>query len=156
MDGADGADLGPRVPARSFGPHALTDDGIAALLARYEFGDACVRRIVLDQEFGPRTRGRVARLVIDARVITEGLRWEPVCLDLVGVERFRIDESRGFAWALYDPPRFTRFDGLLQVDLCAERFGALHPRNAREAFEGSELVFAATGGSWSALQAWGS
>ncbi|MFF8277944.1 hypothetical protein ACF05T_17815 [Streptomyces lateritius] len=149
-------DLRPPVPARRLGPYALTEDGIAALLARYAFGDSCVRRVVLDQEFGPQARGRVARLVIDARVRGEGLRWEPVCLDLFGVERFRIDESRGFAWVLYDPPQFTRFDGLLQVDLCAERFGNLRPRNAREAFEGSELVFAAAGGSWSALQPWGS
>ncbi|WP_030722217.1 hypothetical protein [Streptomyces sp. NRRL F-2580] len=134
----------------------MTEDGIAALLARYEFGDSCVRRVMLDQEFGPQARGRVARLVIDARVMDEGLRWEPVCLDLFGVERFRIDESRGFAWALYDPPQFTRFDGLLQVDLCAERFGNPHPRNAQEVFEGSELVFAAADGSWSALQPWGS
>lgn len=132
----------------------MTEDGIAALLARYEFGDACVRRVVLDQEFGPQGRGRVARLVIDARVIDEGLRWEPVCLDLFGVDRFRIDESGDFAWTLYDPPQFTRFDGLMQVDLCAERFGNQHPRNAQEAFEGSELVFAATDGSWSALQPW--
>ncbi|MCI4084885.1 hypothetical protein MRQ86_32175 [Streptomyces sp. MMS21 TC-5] len=57
---------------------------------------------------------------------------------------------------LYDPPQFTRFDGLLQVDLCPERFGSLRPGSAREAFEGSELVFAATGGTWSALQPWGS
>ncbi|MFG2987513.1 hypothetical protein ACGFYQ_40980 [Streptomyces sp. NPDC048258] len=134
----------------------MTEDGIAALLARYEFGDSCVRRVMLDQEFGPQARGRVVRLVIDARVVDEGLRWEPVCLDLFGVERFRIDESGGFAWVLYDPPQFTRFDGVLQVDLCAERFGNLHPRNAQEAFEGSELVFAAAGGSWSALQPWGS
>ncbi|GGT96769.1 hypothetical protein GCM10010272_47130 [Streptomyces lateritius] len=112
-------DLRPPVPARRLGPYVLTEDGIAALLARYEFGDSCVRRVVLDQEFGPQARGRVARLVIDARVMGEGLRWEPVCLDLFGVERFRIDESRGFAWALYDPPQFTRFDTLLQVDLCA-------------------------------------
>ncbi|RKN06254.1 hypothetical protein D7319_22385 [Streptomyces radicis] len=132
----------------------MTDDGIAALLARYEFGDACVRRVLLDQEFGPRTRGRVVRLVIDARVVNEGLRWEPVCLDLYGVERFRVDESRGFAWVLDVPPRFTRFDGLLQVDLCAERFGGLRPGNAREVFEGSDLVFAATDGGWSALEPW--
>ncbi|MFC9815692.1 hypothetical protein ACFVJM_26900 [Streptomyces virginiae] len=149
-------DLSPPVPARRLGPHPLTEDGVAALLARYAFGDACVRRVVLDQEFGPKTRGRVARIVIDARVVDEDLRWEPVCLDLAGVERFRIDESRGFAWVLYDPPQFTRFDGLLQVDLCPERFGSLRPGDAREAFEGSELVFAATGGTWSALQPWGS
>ncbi|MFD3469735.1 hypothetical protein ACFWWM_25840 [Streptomyces sp. NPDC058682] len=147
-------DLRPPVPARRLEPHALTKNGIAALLARYEFGDSCVRRVMLDQEFGPQARGRLARIVVDARVVDQGLRWEPVCLDLFGVERFRIDESRGFAWALYDPPQFTHFDGLLQVDLCAER--NLHPRNTQEAFEGSELVFAATDGSWSALQPWGS
>ncbi|AWZ08854.1 MULTISPECIES: hypothetical protein [unclassified Streptomyces] len=143
------------IPDRRSGPHALTGEGIAALLARYEFGDACLRRVVLDQEYGPRaTRGRVARLVIDARVVGEGLRWEPVSLDLLDVRRFRIDESDGFSWVLYDPPQFTRFDGLLQVDLCAERFGSLCPENAEEVFEGSHLVFAATGGTWSALHPW--
>ncbi|MFH9795013.1 hypothetical protein [Streptomyces virginiae] len=114
-------DLRPPVPARRLGPHPLTEDGVAALLARYEFADACVRRVVLDQEFGPKTRGRVAA--------------SPGCST--------------------PPPQFTRFDGLLQVDLCPERFGSLRPGNAREAFEGSELVFAATGGTWSALRPWG-
>ncbi|MEV7558960.1 hypothetical protein [Streptomyces sp. NPDC089795] len=147
-------DLSPPVPERRLGPYALDADGIAALLARYEFGDACVRRIGLDQEFGPQAR-RLARLVIDARVVDDGLRWEPVCLDLVGVLHFRIDESRSFAWVLYDPPQFTFFDGLLQVDLCAERFGSLSPHDAKEVFEGSELVFSANGGTWSALQPWG-
>jgi hypothetical protein len=84
------------------------------------------------------------------------LRWEPVCLDLLDVKRFRIDESQGFAWVLYDPPQFTRFDGLLQVDLCAERFGGLRPRSGQEVFEGSELVFAAVDGTWSVLEPWNS
>lgn len=99
--------LRPPVPERSHGLYELNADGIAALLSRYEFGDACVRRVILDQEFGPRTRGRVARLVIDARVAEEGLQREPVCLDLVGVQHFRIDESRYFSWVLQDPPLFT-------------------------------------------------
>ncbi|MFG2483941.1 MULTISPECIES: hypothetical protein [Streptomyces] len=148
-------DLVPPVPERSHGPYELDADGIAALLARYAFGDACVRRVVLDQEFGPRTRGRVARIVIDARVVAEDLRWEPVCLDLTGVRHLRIDESRHFSWVLYDPPMFTHFDGLMRVDLCAERFGRSSPQNAQEVFEGSDLVFSATGGTWSALRPWG-
>ncbi|MGW6980967.1 hypothetical protein ACWGE1_16180 [Streptomyces sp. NPDC054932] len=86
--------------------------------------------------------------------MSEDLRWEPVSLDLFGVRSFRIDESSGFSWVLYDPPRFTHFDGLLQVDLCAERFGSLRPENTQEVFEGSDLVFAATGGTWSALHPW--
>lgn len=147
-------DLRPSVPEPALGPYALDADGIAGLLARYEFGDACVRRVVLDQEFGPQSRGRIARLVIDARVKDEGLRWELVRLDLAGVEQFRIDESRSFAWVLNDPPRFTRFDGRLQVDLCAERFDGSLPRNAPEVLEGSPLVFSATNGTWSALQPW--
>ncbi|WP_327305986.1 hypothetical protein OG730_22885 [Streptomyces sp. NBC_01298] len=92
--------------------------------------------------------------MIDARVVDEDLRWEPVRLDLFGVRLFRIDESRGFAWVLCDPPQFTRFDGRLQVGLCAERFDGPPPANEREVFEGSELVFAAAGGSWSALHPW--
>lgn len=148
-------DLRPATPERKLGPYALTDDGIAALLARYEFGDACLRRLILDQEYGPRAaRGRVARIVIDARVPSEGLLWETVSLDLHDVRRFRVDESDGFSWVLYDPPQFTRFDGLLQVDLCAERFGSLRPESAEEVFEGSQLVFAAAGGTWSALHPW--
>lgn len=101
-----------------------------------------------------RGRGRVARIVIDARVVAEDLRWEPVCLDLTGVQHLRIDESRHFSWVLYDPPMFTHFDGLMRVDLCAERFGRSSPQNAREVFEGSDLVFSATGGTWSALRPW--
>lgn len=148
-------DLRRPVPGQKLGPHPLTEDGIAALLARYEFGDSCLRRVILDQEFGPQAkRGRVARLVIDARVGGEDLRWEPVSLDLLDVRRFRIDESVGFSWVLYDPPQFTHFDGLLQVDLCAERFGSLRPENVEEVFEGSDLVFAAAGGTWSALHPW--
>ncbi|WIX75377.1 hypothetical protein QRX50_28080 [Amycolatopsis carbonis] len=97
--------------------------------------------------------------MIDARVLSEGRRWEelrgePVSLDLLGVRRFRIDENIGGSWVLYDPPQFTRFDGLLQVDLCAERFGNLHPESAEEVFDGSALVFAAAGGTWSALHPW--
>ncbi|AUY53021.1 hypothetical protein [Streptomyces sp. CB01881] len=143
------------VPERRLGPYPLNEDGIASLLARYEFGDSCLRRVILDQEYGARAaRGRLVRLVIDARVVSDELRWEPVCLDLVDVQRFRIDESVAFSWVLYDPPQFTHFDGLLQVDLCAERFGAGRPASAEEVFEGSELVFAAAGGTWSALQPW--
>jgi hypothetical protein len=133
----------------------LDEDGIASLLARYEFGDSCLRRVILDQEYGARAaRGRVVRLLIDARVVSDALRWEPVCLDLVDVRRFRIDESVGFSWVLYDPPQFTHFDGLLQVDLCAERFDGPRPASSEEVFEGSELVFAAAGGTWSALHPW--
>ncbi|MFE7589532.1 hypothetical protein ACFU6K_09030 [Kitasatospora sp. NPDC057512] len=144
-----------RVPERRLGPYPLDEDGIASLLTRYEFGDSCLRRVILDQEYGARAvRGRVVRLVIDARVVSDELRWEPVCLDLVDVRRFRIDESVGFSWVLYDPPQFTRFDGLLQVDLCAERFGALRPAGSEEVFEGSALVFEAAGGAWSVLQPW--
>ncbi|MER7750762.1 hypothetical protein [Kitasatospora sp. NPDC097643] len=147
----------PPPPARRLGPYELTDSGIAALLARYEFGDGCLRRVVLDQEYGPQTRGRVVRLVIEAaRVTDEVLRWEPVCLDLFDVRQFRIDESVGFSWRLFDQPQFTRFDGRLQVDLCAERFGSLSPSSAAEVFEGSELVFEAAGGSWSVLHPWDS
>ncbi|GLV99063.1 hypothetical protein ACIP46_07190 [Streptomyces lavendulae] len=145
----------PPTPDQRLGPHPLTEEGIAALLARYAFGDSCLRRVVLDQEYGPRAAGgRLARLVIDARVVSEDLRWEPVCLELHHVRRFRIDESAAFSWVLYDPPRFTRFDGLLQVDLCAERFGSLRPETASEVFEGSELVFESAGGTWSALRPW--
>jgi hypothetical protein len=150
-------DLRPPVPERRLGQHPLTEDGIAALLARYAFHDSCLRRVILDQEYGPqRRRGRAARLVIDARVVSENLRWEPVSLDLLDVRRFRIDENDRFAssWVLYDPPQFTHFDGLLQVDLCAERFGSLRPENAEEVFEGSQLVFAAASGSWSVLHPW--
>jgi len=143
------------VPSRRLGPYALTDDGIAALLARYEFHDSGIRRVILDQEFGRKPRGRAVRLVIDARVPDEGLRWEPVCLDLVDVKRFRIDESQGSpAGVLFDPPQFTRFDGLMQVDLCAERFGSLRPSSGQEVFEGSELVFEAVEGTWSVLEPW--
>lgn len=150
-------DLRPPVPERRLGPHPLTEDGIAALLAHYAFHDSCLHRVILDQEYGPQARrGRVARLVIDARVMSEDLRWEPVSLDLLDVRRFRIDEdeSVGSSWVLYDSPQFTHFDGLLQVDLCAERFGSLRPQNAKEVFEGSNLVFAAAGGTWSALHPW--
>ncbi|MFE7412434.1 hypothetical protein [Streptomyces laurentii] len=134
----------------------MTDDGIAALLARYEFHDAGIRRVIIDQEFGREPRGRAVRLVIDAQVRDEGCRWEPVCLDLAGVRRFRIDESLGApAGVLFDAPRFTRFDGLMQVDLCAERFGSLRPRSGQEVFEGSEWVFEAVEGSWSVLEPWG-
>lgn len=82
------------------------------------------------------------------------MRWEPVCLDLVDVKRFRIDEIHGPAGVLFDPPRFTRFDGLMQVDLCAERFGTLRPSNRQEAFEGSKWVFEAVEGTWSVLEPW--
>jgi hypothetical protein len=146
-------DLRP-VPERKLGPHPLTGDGIAALLARYAFGDSCLRRVILDQEFGRQPRGRVVKLVIDARVVSENLRWEPVCLELLDVRRFRIDESAGFAGVLYDSPQFTHFDGLLQVDMCAERFGSLRPENLEEVFDGSDLVFAAADGTWSALHPW--
>jgi hypothetical protein len=133
----------------------LTDDGIAALLARYEFHDSGIRRVIVDQDFGRKPRGRAVRLVIDARVVDEGLRWEPVCLDLVDVKRFRIDESQGApAGVLYERPQFTRFDGLMQVDLCAERFGGLRPSSRREACEGSEWFFEAVGGTWSVLEPW--
>ncbi|MFE0642704.1 hypothetical protein ACFW2Y_13970 [Streptomyces sp. NPDC058877] len=133
----------------------MTAEGIAALLARYEFHDAGIRRVIVDQDFGREPRGRVVRLVIDARVVGEALRWEPVCLDLVDVKRFRIDESSGApAGVLYDPPQFTRFDGLMQVDLCAERFGGLPPRSRQEVFEDSEWVFEAAGGTWSVLEPW--
>ncbi|BAU81117.1 hypothetical protein SLA_0162 [Streptomyces laurentii] len=148
-------DLRAPVPSRRLGPYALTDDGIAVLLAHYEFHDAGIRRVIIDQEFGWEPRGRVVRLVIDARVRDEGHRWEPVCLDLAGVRRFRIDESPGApAGVLVDAPRFTRFDGLIQVDLCAERFGSLRPRSGQEVFEGSEWVFEAVEGTWSVLEPW--
>ncbi len=149
-------DLGAPVPPRRLGPFALTDDGIAALLARYEFHDSGIRRVIVDQDFGPSPQRRAVRLVIDARVVDEALRWEPVCLDLVDVRRFRIDESGAGAPAgvLFDPPQFTRFDGLMQVDLCAERFGSLRPSNGREVFEDSEWVFEAVEGTWSVLEAW--
>ncbi|WP_243744627.1 hypothetical protein [Streptomyces hainanensis] len=148
-------DLIAPVPSRRLGPYALTDDGIAALLARYEFHDSGIRRVIVDQDFGWKPRGRAVRLVIDARVVDEALRWEPVCLDLVDVKRFRIDESQGApAGVLYDPPRFTRFNGLMQVDLCAERFGRLRPTSGEEVFEGSEWVFEAVGGTWSVLESW--
>ncbi|WP_416875029.1 hypothetical protein [Kitasatospora sp. SC0581] len=143
------------VPERRLGPYPLDEDGITSLLTRYGFGDSCLRRVILDQEYGARAvRGRAVRLVIDARVVSDDLRWEPVCLDLVDVRRFRIDESIGFSWVLYDPPQFTHFDGRLQVDLCSERFGALRPASSEEVFEGSALVFEATGGAWSVLQPW--
>jgi hypothetical protein len=133
----------------------LTGDGIAALLARYEFHDSGIRRVIVDQDFGRKPRARAVRLVIDARVVDEALRWEPVCLDLVDVKRFRIDESQGApAGVLYDPPQFTRFDGLMQVDLCAERFGGLRPSSGQEVFEGSEWVFEAVEGTWSVLEPW--
>jgi hypothetical protein len=141
------------VPLRRLGPYALTDDGIAALLARYEFHDSGIRRVIVDQDFGRKPRGRAVRLVIDARVVDEALRWEPVCLDLVDVRRFRIDESQGApAGVLYDPPQFTRFNGLMQVDLCAERSGSLRPTSGQEVFEGSEWVFEAVEGTWSVLE----
>ncbi|MET7991642.1 hypothetical protein ABZU76_12100 [Amycolatopsis sp. NPDC005232] len=151
-------DTRPPVPERKRGPYPLTEEGVSALLGRYEFHDSLVRRVVVDQEWGVPAR-RVVRLVIDARVLSEGarwedLRWETVSLDLLDVRRFRIDENVEGSWILYDPPQFTRFDGLLQVDLCAERFGNLHPENAEEVFDGSALVFAASGGTWSALHPW--
>ncbi|MFJ8477998.1 hypothetical protein [Kitasatospora sp. NPDC094011] len=37
------------VPPRRLGPYPLTDDGIAALLARYEFHDAGLRRVVVER-----------------------------------------------------------------------------------------------------------
>lgn len=82
------------------------------------------------------------------------MRWEPVCLDLIDVKRFRIDEVQGPAGVLFDPPQFTRFDGLMQVDLCAERFGSLRPSNRQEVFEGSECAFEAAEGTWSILEPW--
>ncbi|WP_189998578.1 hypothetical protein [Streptomyces vinaceus] len=94
------------------------------------------------------------RLVIDARVVDEAMRWEPVCLDLIDVKRFRIDEVQGPAGVLFYPPQFTRFDGLMQVDLCAERFGSLRPSHRQEVFEGSEWVFEAAEGMWSILEPW--
>ncbi|MFJ4188595.1 hypothetical protein [Kitasatospora sp. NPDC089509] len=143
------------VPPRRLGPHPLTDDGIAALLARYEFHDAGLRRVVVDQEFGRKPRRPAVRLVIDARLSGEDEHWEPVCLDLADVTQYRIDEIGGSpAGILFDPPQFTRFDGLLQVDLCAERFGTLRPGSRQEVFEGSDLVFEATGGTWSVLEPW--
>lgn len=144
----------PPMPERKLGPFPLTEDGAAALLDRYAFHDSLLRRVVVDQEWGLKPT-RVATLVIEAGVLSEDLRGELVSLELLGVQRFRIDETIGGAWVLYDPPQFTRFDGLLQVDLCAERFGSLPPENAEEAFAGSELVFAAAGGTWSALHPWG-
>ncbi|WP_326836589.1 hypothetical protein VSH64_17035 [Amycolatopsis rhabdoformis] len=151
-------DTRPPVPEPKLGPYPLTEEGVAALLGRYAFHDSVVRRIVLDQEWGP-GGSRVARLVIDARVLIEGARWEdlpwePVCLDLLDVRRFRIDENIEGSWVIFDPPQFTRFDGLLQVDWGAERFGSLHPENAEDVFDGSALVFAASGGTWSALHPW--
>ncbi|MFI8185269.1 hypothetical protein OG539_41980 [Actinacidiphila glaucinigra] len=95
------------------------------------------------------------RLVIDARVVDEALRWEPVCLDLIDVKRFRIDETQGApAGVLYHPPQFTRFDGLIQVDLCAERFGGLRPSSRQEVFEGSEWLFEAAEATWTVLEPW--
>jgi hypothetical protein len=135
----------------------LTDDGIAALLARYEFHDAVIHRVVVDQHFGQRWR-RAVRLVIEAQVVEaqvvdEAPRWEPVCLDLLDVRQFRIDEIHGGSGGvLFEPPQFTRFDGLMQVDLCAERFGSLRPSSRQEVFEGSEWVFEAAEGSWSVLE----
>ncbi|QRP43855.1 hypothetical protein [Amycolatopsis sp. FDAARGOS 1241] len=144
------------VPDRKLGPFPLTEEGVAALLDRYGFGDSVLRRVVVDQESGRQAiPPRVVRLVIDAMVMSEDIRWEPVSLDLYGVRRFRIDESVTTSWVLYDPPQFTRFEGLLQVDLCAERCGSLHLANAEEVFEGSNLVFEVTGGTWSALHPWG-
>jgi hypothetical protein len=141
------------VPPRTLGPHALTDDGIAALLARYEFHDSVVRQVTVDQDLR-RNPQRYVRLVIEAQLAAEPSRWEPVCLDLVDVRRYRIDESPGPAGVLFDPPQFTRFDGLLQVDLSAERFGGLHPSSADEALKGSWWAFEAAEGSWSVLEPW--
>lgn len=62
--------------------------------------------------------------------------------------------ARGSCGVLYDPPQFTRFDGLVQVDLCAERFGDLPPSSGQEVFEGSEWVFGAVEGTWSVLGPW--
>ncbi|MEU9003050.1 hypothetical protein [Streptomyces sp. NPDC048551] len=42
----------------------------------------------------------------------------------------------------------------MQVDLRAERFGSRRPESAEEVFDGSQLVFAAAGGAWSALHPW--
>ena len=64
-------DLRAPVPSRRLGPYALTDDGIAALLARYEFNDSGIRQVIVDQGFGRRPRGRAVRLVIDARVVDD-------------------------------------------------------------------------------------
>ncbi|MGW2248868.1 hypothetical protein ACWCXH_01505 [Kitasatospora sp. NPDC001660] len=144
----------PPLPKRALGPYPLDEAGTAALLARYDFGDSCVRRVLVDQEYGPRHAPRVVRLVIDARVVSDDHRWEPVCLDLHDVRQFRVDELVGTSWVLLDQPQFTRFDGLLQVDLCAERFGNEHPANAKDVFDGSHLVFEAASGHWSALEWW--
>ncbi|MFE3790073.1 hypothetical protein [Streptomyces goshikiensis] len=148
-------DFRAQVPPRRLGPFPLTEEGIAALLGRYEFGDSCVRRVVLDQEFGGQSRGRAVRIVIDAQVRGEDNLWETVCLDFEGVSRFRIDESKGFAWVLYDPPMFSRFDDQLYVDFCAEWFDGPGPADAEQVFEWSQLVFAMASGSWSVLQDWG-
>jgi hypothetical protein len=142
------------LPKRELGPYPLSEDGIASLLARYDFGDSCLRRIILDQEWGPQRSPRAVRLVIDARVVSDDYRWEPVCLDLHDVRQLRIDEVAGTSWVLFSAPQFTHFDGLLQVDLCAERFGHEHPANSKEVFEGAHLVFEAASGYWSALKWW--
>ncbi|MDX3237358.1 hypothetical protein PV392_17095 [Streptomyces sp. ME03-5709C] len=55
---------------------------------------------------------------------------------------------------LYERPQFTRFDGLMQVDLSAERFGGLRPSSGQEVFEGSEWIFEAVEGTWSVLEPW--
>ncbi|MEU8837323.1 hypothetical protein, partial [Streptomyces sp900116325] len=60
----------------------------------------------------------------------------------------------GTSWVLFSAPQFTHFDGLLQVDLCSERFGHEHPANTKDVFEGSHLVFEAASGYWSALTWW--
>ncbi|MYV99227.1 hypothetical protein, partial [Streptomyces sp. SID3343] len=148
-------DFGAPIPPRRLGPFALTEEGIAALLGRYEFGDSCVRRVVLDQEFGPRTRGRAARVVLDVQLRRKDACWETVCLDFEGVSRFRIDESDGFSWVLFDPPMFSRFDDdTLYVDFCAEYFDGPRPTDAEQVFEWSKLVFAVKSGSWSVLADW--
>lgn len=41
-----------------------------------------------------------------------------------------------------------------QVDLCAERFDGPPPTGSADVFAGSELVFEASGGTWSALHPW--
>ncbi len=147
-------DLRAQVPPRRLGPFPLTDEGITALLDRYEFGDSCVRRVVFDQEFGVRSRGRAARIVIDAQVRDGANRWETVCLDFEGVSRFRIDESTGFSWVLSDQPMFSRFKDQLHVDFCAEYFDGPRPARADQVFEWSKLVFAMANGSWSVLEDW--
>lgn len=143
------------VPSRRLGPYALFDDGIAALPARYEFHDSGIRRVIIDQDFGRKQRGRAVRPVIDARVVNEALRGEGARVPGPG-RREAIPDRRepGGAGVLYERPQFTRFDGLMQVDLSAERFGGLRPSSGQEVFEGSEWIFEAVEGTWSVLEPW--